>query len=305
MKQGTVVSIGTFDGVHLGHQAILREVRDQARNRSLSSLAYAFSLPPRWAMNGDDERLLLLPTSAKLRVLQTFVDVTYSAQFDAVRSMDPEEFVETVLIKELNARVIVEGETFRFARNRCGDLGTLISIGQQHGLDVISVPPIMIDSAAASSTRIRDAIRCGDIHSARSCLGRSPMLCGKVKQGDKLGKALGYPTANLDIDPHVLLPPDGIYLVHVYGNDILTDGLLYIGSRPTLDDDEMRCEVHLLESPSRPLHSEWLETHVLEKIRDDCAFASLSALRTQIEADVTEARRHLSDYPLREQRISS
>ena len=131
------------------------------------------------------------------------------------------------------------------------------------------------------------------------------MLCGTVAHGDQLGGELGYPTANLDIDPHVLLPPDGVYLVHVYGNDILTDGLLYIGSRPTLDNDKMRCEVHLLESPTHALHGEWLETHLLEKIRDDRTFTSLSALRTQIEADVCEARRCLLGYPLREQRISS
>lgn len=305
MKQGTVVSIGTFDGVHLGHQAILREVRNQAKSLSLLSLAYAFSVPPRWAMSGIDERILLLPTSTKLRVLQDFVDIPHPAQFAAVRSMDPEQFIEDILIGDLNARVIVEGETFRFARNRSGDLDTLISIGQKHGLDIISVPPVMVGNVAVSSTRIREAIQDGDIQAARSYLGRPPMLCGTVAPGDQLGGELGYPTANLNIDPHVLLPLDGLYLVHVFASSILTNGLLYVGPRPTLEDDEMRCEVHLLESPARSLQGEWLEVHLLERIRDDCSFASLSALRTQIEADVAKARRRIAAYPVREQRISS
>lgn len=305
MKHGTVVSIGTFDGVHLGHQAILQEVRDQAAGRSLSSLAYAFSLPPRWAMNENGEPFLLLPPATKHQILESFVDETCAADFHAVRAMDPREFVETVLIGELHARVIVEGEAFRFARNRSGDLDTLTALGQSHGLDVIRVPPVIIGNAAASSTRIRDAIRRGDISMARSCLGRSPVLCGYVKPGDQLGGELGYPTANLDLDPRILVPPDGIYLVDVHVADVGTRGLLYVGSRPTLDSSERRCEVHLLESPPHSLQGEWLETHLLEKIRDDRAFSSLRALSAQIEADVVEAKRRLTRYPLREQRISS
>jgi len=305
MKQGTVVSVGTFDGVHLGHQAILRELGRQARTHALPSLVYAFSVPPRWVMREDEDRYLLLPASMKLDLLRDSVDVVQPSSFETIRSMDPEEFVATVLIEQLNARLIVEGETFRFGQDRSGDLETLRSLGAQMGMDVINVPPVMVSNEAVSSTRIRKSILSGDFHTARLCLGRSPVLLGAVVRGDQLGGEIGYPTANLGIDPHVLLPCPGIFLVHAYGEDICSNGLLYIGSRPTLGSQDLRCEVHLLDFPERPLYSEVLEIHLLEKIRDDHAFPSLDALRSQIEADVALARQLLSGYPLSEKRICS
>ena len=305
MKQGTVVSIGTFDGVHLGHRAILRELRCQAKTHTLLSLVYAFSVPPRWVMRQDEDRYLLLPASVKLDLLRDSVDIVHPASFETIRSMDPEEFVATVLIEQLNARSIVEGETFRFGRDRSGDLSTLRSLGAQMRLDVISVPPVMVVDEAASSTRIRESVRAGDFHTARLCLGRSPVLLGTVVRGDQLGGELGYPTANLAIDPHVLLPHPGIFLVHAYGENIRADGLLYIGSRPTLGSRDLRCEVYLLDFPERPLYNELLEIHLLERIRDDRAFSSMDALRSQIEADIAFARQLLPGYPLSEKRISS
>ncbi len=305
MKHGTVVSVGTFDGVHLGHQAILHELRCQAKIHALPSLVYAFSVPPRWAIRRNEDRYLLLPASLKLDLLRDSVDIVHPVSFKTVCPMDPEEFVAAVLIEQLDARTIVEGETFRFGRDRSGDLGTLKSLGAQMGLDVISVPPVMVADEPASSTRIRESIRSGDFHTARLCLGRSPVLLGTVVRGDHLGGKLGYPTANLSIDPHVLLPHPGIFLVHAYGRDIRSSGLLYIGSRPTLGSRDLRCEAHLLDFPERPLYDEVLEIHLLEKIRDDRAFPSLDVLRSQIGSDIAFARRLLSGYPLSEKRISS
>lgn len=304
MKRGTVVSIGTFDGVHMGHQAILRELRRQSKTHALPSLVYAFSTPPRWVMRGDEDRYLLLSTSVKLRLLRDSVDIVHPASFQTVRSMDPEEFVETVLIEQLDARVIVEGETFQFGRDRSGDLGALRSIGAQRGLEIVSVPPVMVTDKAVSSTRIRESIHSGDFHTARLCLGRSPVLIGTVVRGDQLGGEIGYPTANLVFHPHILLPPPGIFLVHAYGEGICSNGLLYIGSRPTLGSQELRCEAHLLDFPERPLYEEVLEIHLLEKIREDRAFPSLDTLRSQIEADISCARQLLLSYPMKEERIS-
>jgi len=305
MKQGTVVSIGTFDGVHLGHQAILRELRRQAETHALPSLVYAFSVPPRWALRGDKERYLLLPTATKLALLDQSADRIHPATFESVQSMSPEDFIESVLIKQLQARVIVEGESFRFGRDRAGDLETLRSLGSQNGLDVVCVPPVIVGDEAASSTRIRNAVRAGDFQTARACLGRSPVLHGPVIQGDRLGSELGFPTANLAIDPHVLLPQPGIFLVHALGQSWTANGLLYIGSRPTLGQGEQRCEIHLLDFDNRPLYGEIMEIHLLATIRNDQAFASLDALQAQIARDVEFARANLPSYPLIEERISS
>jgi riboflavin kinase/FMN adenylyltransferase len=201
--------------------------------------------------------------------------------------------------------VVVEGETFRFGRNRSGDLRTLKEVGPQLGLEVVGLPPIMVDNAAVSSTRIRESIRAGDFPTARACLGRSPVLSGIVVPGDQLGGELGAPTANLAIDTHILLPRSGIILVHVYAGDILASGLLYIGRRPTLGHGESRCEVHILDFPHRSLYGERLEIHLLEKIRDDRAFQSLDALRAQIASDIAMARKLAPRYPMGEERIVS
>jgi riboflavin kinase/FMN adenylyltransferase len=256
-------------------------------------------------MQGNGDRYLLLPTSVKLNLLRKSVDIVHPAPFKAVRSMDPEEFVKTVLIEQLGARVIVEGETFQFGRDCSGDLKTLRSLGDQMGLDVVSVPPVMVDGTAISSTRIRESIRTGDFHTSRSCLGRPLMLLGTVVHGDQLGGKLGYPTANLAIDPHILLPHPGIFLAHAYGTGIRSTGLLYVGSRPTIGNGGLRCEVHLLDFPDRPLYDEVLEIHLLERIRDDRAFPSLDALRSQIKSDIATARQLSPDYSMRAERISS
>ncbi|MBE0636109.1 riboflavin biosynthesis protein RibF [Candidatus Bipolaricaulota bacterium] len=305
MKQGRIVTIGTFDGMHLGHQAILREVQAQAQAHGLPSLAYAFSVPPRWALHALDEQVLLLPTSAKHNLLKTFVDAIHPAMFESVRSMDPEEFVASILIKQLDACVVVEGETFRFGRDRCGDLDTLRSLGKRKGLHVVGVPSVLVENQVVSSTRIRQALRSGNIHETSTCLGRPPMLQGHVVQGDRLGEQLGFPTANLVVDPHILLPQAGIYLVHAIGTGILTAGLLYVGTHPAPSLHEHRCEVHLLDFPNCSLHGETLEVHILDRIRDDRAFPSTDALRSQIEQDVSTARQRLFNYPLNEERISS
>ena len=305
MEQGTVVSIGTFDGVHLGHQAILRELRQQAEARSLASLVYAFSVPPRWALKDGDERYLLLPTDRKLDLLGEAVDLVHPVTFESVRSMPPEAFIDEVLIKQLQARVIVEGESFRFGRGRSGNLRTLRSLGTQKGLDVVCVPPVMVGDAASSSTRIREAVSSGDFQTARACLGRSPILTAPVVHGDQLGRELGYPTANLDVGPHILLPQPGIFLVHAQGARVSASGLLYIGSRPTLGQGGLRCEVHLLDFTPRPLYGEVLEVHLLERLRGDRAFSSLETLQAQIETDVVTAYKRLSNYAATDKRISS
>ncbi|MFC2083022.1 riboflavin biosynthesis protein RibF [Candidatus Bipolaricaulota bacterium] len=305
MRQGTAVSIGTFDGVHVGHQAILRELELQADTYALQSLVYAFSVPPRWAMCGGMNRYLLLPTSLKLELLGRSVSIVHPASFEDVRSMSPAKFIEQVLIGELNARVIVEGEAFRFGRDRMGDLDTLRSLGTEMGLEVVSVPPIIEGDTTVSSTRIRESVRSGDFHTAGLCLGRPPLVLGRVVRGDQIGGTLGFPTANLEVDPHILLPRPGIYLIHAYGESIRAAGLLYIGSRPTLGGGCLRCEVHLLDFPERSLYGAVLEIHLLEEIREDRAFPSLDSLRSQIEMDVTSARRLLAGYPMKGERIGS
>ncbi len=305
MNCDAVVTIGTFDGVHAGHAAILDEVRRQADRHGIPAIAYAFRHPPRWAQRGHGERYLLLPVSVKMELLQRSVERVVIAPFDEVRGMSPASFVRRTLRERLHARIVVEGESFRFGRDRAGDVETLRSVGRGLDLDVVSVPPVSVEDQPVSSTRIRDALERADLSTARACLGRHPLLVGTVTRGDGVGTSLGFPTANLLLDPHVLLPPDGIYAVHAFGVGFRTGGLLYLGRRPTFDDPSHRCELFLFDVADCDLYGESIEVHLLERIRDDRAFPSLQALRSQIASDVRSARSLLPRHSPMGERFSS
>jgi len=305
MNRGAVVTIGTFDGVHAGHAVILEEVRRQSDRHGLPSIAYAFRHPPRWAQRGHGERYLLLPVSVKMGLLQQSVDRVVIASFDEVQGMSPASFVRLALKERLQARIVVEGESFRFGRDRSGDVAALRSIGRDLDLDVVSVPPVSVEDQPVSSTRIRDALERADLSTARACLGRPPLLVGTVMHGDGVGTSLGFPTANLRLDPHVLLPPDGIYAVHAFGAEFRTGGLLYLGRRPTFNDSGHRCELFLLDVADCDLYGRSIEVHLLERIRDDRAFSSLQALRAQIASDVQSAHSLLARHSPIGERFSS
>jgi len=296
MGNGTVVSIGTFDGVHKGHQAILTEVGRQAKARQLKSVAYAFEIPPRWTAEREPFRFLLLPRPLKTRFLKEYVDRVLSVSLSQVRDLSPETFANHILGNELNAAVVVVGTGFRFGRHREGDVERLREIGQRLGISVVSVLPIEEEGIPVSSTWIRRALRGGYIDQATRLLGRPPILLGEVSPGDHVGRTLGYPTANLVVEEQILLPAVGIYLTHVFYLGRQSEGLLYVGSRPTLGGGELRCEIHLLTNPDQDLYGELMEIQLLERLREDRTFPSLTGLRRQIERDIAEAKKRLPRY---------
>lgn len=298
MDRETAVSIGTFDGVHVGHVALLQELSAQARTRALTSLLLTFTLPPRAeTSDAPPHRHLLMPLPARLALLRRHVDHIQTATVESVRDLSPEGFTRAVLVGRLHARLVVEGASFRFGCGRSGDVGTLSRLGEELGFDVISLPSVFVDREPVSSTRIRLAVQQGDLRLAQRCLGRPFALFGPVVHGDQLGTSLGYPTANLAVDPLVLLPPNGVYAVHAWGKGPPADGLLYIGHRPTLGGHDLRCEVHLLDAPDGSLYDQLMEVHVLERVREDRAFSSLIELQAQIALDITAGRKILARHP--------
>jgi len=293
---GTVVCIGTFDGVHIGHQAILRRVRTEATERGLESIAYAFDAPPRWTRAGKPTRTLLLPRSIKRGLLEIHVDRAIPVSLAEVRNLQPEEFAETVLAEQLHAQLVVVGENFRFGRERAGNVETLRDLGTRLGFDSVTIAPVEAAGGPVSSTRIRQLLADGHVAEAAVLLGRPSILVGMVESGDRLGRSFGYPTANLEIDSHELMPSMGIYLIHAFCLGTRYDGLLYIGNRPTVGGSAMRCEVHLVAAGGPDLYGASMEVHLLEFIREDQAFDSPEALRSQIELDIIEARSRFPRY---------
>jgi riboflavin kinase/FMN adenylyltransferase len=297
-----VVSIGTFDGIHLGHQAILTEVRCQAERRRITSLAYAFGLPPRLQAEEGPGRNLLLPESVKVRTLLRMVDRVVRASFPDIRDLSPAEFAVEILGEQLHADSVVVGPSFRFGARRVGDPETLQSLGKRLGFSVTVVPPVLVGGHPVNSTRIRSLLYGGDVAGAAALLGRPPVLIGRVAFGDRVGRTLGYPTANLAVDPYVLLPRHGVYVVRAFLGDspdsASRSGVLYLGTRPTLrtEGGEPRCEVHLLTPPEGDLYGERIEVHLLERLRGDRSFACLEDLRLQIEQDTGRAGEILARF---------
>lgn len=298
MEQGHVITIGTFDGVHTGHRAILSMAWQRAQELNLDSTAYTFLRPPRSYAPDAPRRILLLPPQVKRRLLSRFVDRIVDAEFSEIRDLSPSDFFREILVAQLQARAIVVGEGFRFGRQREGTAAILRALGEEHGVAVHLVPPIFVDSEPASSTRIREHIRSGEIEPATHLLGRPPLLFGTVVEGDRLGRGMGFPTANLTVAPEVLLPSDGIYFVHAFVRGERFHGLLYVGRRPTFESDELRCEVHLLSEPEQALYGGTMELHLLGHLREDRAFDSAEALARQIAQDVDHAREWTVRFPL-------
>jgi riboflavin kinase/FMN adenylyltransferase len=293
----TVVTIGTFDGIHIGHQAILQRTGEIGQAEHAITVAYTFALPPRFAIESrGKKRYLLLPDQAKRKLLQQYVAKVEQTDFMAVQHLSAKQFVRQILQEELVTHTVVVGEHFRFGHKREGDVNMLQRIGKDAGIEVIVVPSICIHGTLVSSTHIRSLITVGEIEDACAFLGRPPLLIGKVSTGDHLGQKLGYPTANLVVDPSVLLPGDGIYLAHAFWSQGQGAGLVYIGTRPTLKKRALRCEIHLLSSPKEPLLEKVLELHLLKKLRDDHRFPSLEDLRLQIAKDIAQARTLLPAY---------
>ena len=299
--EGAVITVGTFDGLHQGHRAILQQLRTIAGEKGLPGIAYTFAFPPRHAI-GEPLRkspsppCLLLPQSAKRKLLAEYVDRVESADFAVLKQLSAEQFIHEVLLERFAARTIVVGESFRFGRDREGNASLLSRIGDEYGFNVVAVPMVIVDRAPVSSSRIRSLIQTGQVQQATPLLGRPPLLVGDVVAGDRLGRRLGYPTANLELDPTLLSPAEGIYLVHAFWKKKRSAGLLYLGTRPTLKTNVARCEVYLLSAPETELYGERMEVHLHQRLRDDQVFPSLEALRRQVDHDVARARSLLLSY---------
>ncbi|MCD6494467.1 riboflavin biosynthesis protein RibF [Candidatus Bipolaricaulota bacterium] len=295
----SAVAIGTFDGVHIGHQRILDRLNDVASKKSLQRIAYAFVFPPRLTVQAKT-RGLLLSEEAKLKLLIRHVDRVERVSFEDVSRISAESFIRDIIIAHLKAKVIVVGSNFRFGHDRTGDTFLLRKICNEESTATIVVPPVVIDGSPVSSTRIRQLISQGRVEDAAVLLGRHPILVGRVMHGDRLGRKIGFPTANLAIDERILLPSDGIYLAHAFWNGGWSPGLLYVGTRPTVHGTDRRIEVHLIaggdqfderdRAATRDLYGKIMEIHLVQKLRDDQHFATLKLLRQQIERDIECAR---------------
>lgn len=283
----TIVTLGTFDGVHLGHNAILDTICNIAKQENLESVLLTFFPHPRLIISNDSE-IKMLNTMAEKSILleQKGVQNFIIHPFDKLFSeLSPREFVEKVLIKQLNIQKIIIGYDHKFGKNRAADFNDLIAFGREFDFEVEEIPAKQVDEVSVSSTKIRNSLLEGKISLANAYLGYSYMLSGNVVKGNKLGRTIGFPTANIQIsENYKLIPKNGAYIVTAIVNNKTVFGMLNIGIKPTLGENLMSIEVHLLDF-SEDIYGQKMQVNVVERLRGEHKFESLEALKSQLEID--------------------
>ena len=288
---GAVVTLGNFDGVHLGHQAILRAAVDRAGTLGGQAVALTFEPHPLAVLAPERAPPIIQPPHDRLVLLRELgIDVTVVQRFThAFAALDPEAFVRDFLLRHVDVRHVVVGYNVNFGRDRAGSGETLRELGARCGFGVDVIGPVAVGVEQVSSTRLRELLGQGDMRGARRLLGRPYAMRGRVVVGDRRGRALGFPTANLHLRPGLLLPPDGVYAVAVEVDGTVRAGVLNIGVRPTFGGRRRTVEAHLLDFTG-DLYRRWLAVRVIERLRGEAAFRGPDALRAAIAADVARAR---------------
>lgn len=289
---GCVATLGNFDGVHLGHQAVLRQAADQARKFGLPLVVLIFEPLPRefFAPNAPVARLTRLRERAAFMAELGVVDVLLVLRFNtAFAQLTAETFVERVLVDALRARHIVIGDDFRFGQGREGDFALLEQLGRQFDFSVQAAATWTLDGERVSSTRIRSHLTERDVAGAARLLGRPFTLCGRVIHGDKRGRQLGFPTANVALHRR-LSPLRGVFAVTTTLTDgTVVNGVANVGTRPTVDGQDARLEVHCFDF-DRDIYGQMVRVAFCHPLRDEQKFSSLEALIAQINRDVVAAR---------------
>lgn len=293
-----VLTTGTFDGVHKGHQVILRRLNEVARKEGGESVLFTFHPHPRLVLHPGDTDLKLLNTQAEKQALleQAGLDhlliVPFSRTFSRMHALD---YVRDVLVDALRVHAVVIGYDHRFGRNREGDLALLKQLGEAYDFGVEEIPAQEIDHVKVSSTKIREALHVGDVQRAADLLGYTYMISGMVVKGDQRGRTIGYPTANIAPgDPNKLIPGNGVYAITATTRHGEHPGMMNIGVRPTVaGGGERTIEAHLFGF-DRDIYGEPITVHLRHRLRDEMRFPGLDALKQQLAADRDDALRLLA-----------
>jgi riboflavin kinase/FMN adenylyltransferase len=292
-----VVTSGTFDGVHVGHQQILKRVNEVAKANNGESVLITYWPHPRLVLYPDDTELRLLNTfEEKADLLREqgidhLLRIPFTKEFSQLTS---EQFIQKVLIQTINTKKLVIGYDHRFGNNREGRFDQLKANSVNYGFEVEEIPKQEVDHVGVSSTKIRTSLLQGEVDQANDLLGSEYSMVGRVVKGEKIGRIIGFPTANLEIEMrHKLIPADGAYAVKVVSNRTTYNGMLNIGYRPTVNGKVKSIEVHIFDF-ANDIYGENLKILFVKRIRAEQKFADIEALKTQLEIDKKESLKILN-----------
>jgi riboflavin kinase/FMN adenylyltransferase len=310
---GCVATIGNFDGIHLGHQAVLGQVAEKASELGVPSVVITFEPHPQEFFRPDSAPMRISGFREKMQTLRRYaVDHVLCLRFgQALADMQAQDFIRQVLVESLGVRSLVIGSDFRFGRRRQGDVALLQRESTQAGFQVLVMRAFEIGGERVSSTRVRAALRLGDLAAAEKLLGRYYRLSGRVVAGDRRGRQLGFPTANIHLSRRSFAhsgtrnaPVCGVFAVQVFGLEREPlPGMANIGVRPTVGGSECRLEVHILDF-AEDIYGCHVQVEFLSRLRDEVRFESLDALKQQIRRDEARTREFFERRMIEQRRLS-
>ena len=286
-KKSTIITIGTFDGVHLGHQKILKKLNIEAENNGLESSVLTFFPHPRTVLNPNSSLKLINTIEERISLfkkskIDNLIVHPFTKEFS---ELDSEDYVKNILVDQLKAKIVLIGYDHKFGKNRTADINNLKEYGIKYNFEVIEIKAEEINDIAISSTKIRNSIEEGDIQLTNSYLGYEFSFFGKVVKGNSIGKTLGFPTANIKIGTDLkLIPKNGVYLISTIINQKIIFGMMNIGIKPTTNENTKSIEVNLFDF-NQDLYDKNITIYIKQFLREEIKFNSLNELKLQIEKD--------------------
>ena len=286
-KKSTIITIGTFDGVHLGHQKILKKLNIEAENNGLESSVLTFFPHPRTVLNPNSSLKLINTIEERISLfkkskIDNLIVHPFTKEFS---ELDSEDYVKNILVDQLKAKIVLIGYDHKFGKNRTADINNLKEYGIKYNFEVIEIKAEEINDIAISSTKIRNSIEEGNIQLSNSYLGYEFSFFGKVVKGNGIGKTLGFPTANIKIESDLkLIPKNGVYLISTIINKKIIFGMMNIGIKPTTNKNTKSIEVNLFDF-NQDLYDTNITIYIKQFLREEIKFNSLNELKLQIEKD--------------------
>ena len=292
--QGTAVTIGNFDGLHKGHKKLISTLAKEAQERGLLSVVYTFRKHPLSVLKGKGTITLLTDLREKTEQIKALgADILYLSDFVAVQELSPRVFAEEILVQKLGVRLVIIGENNRFGKHSEGDSRLMQKLGEEYGFEVFVIPTVEVNGLACSSSTIRTLLKKGEVRVAKELLGRAYTVSGEVISGKRLGRTIGFPTANMVAPPDKVLPAYGVYATEVTVEDKRYKAITNVGETSFDKKRIERIETHLLDFGG-DLYGKQITVHFLSKLRNFIPFRSVEELEKQLMED-REARRNMKE----------
>ena len=292
----TSVALGNFDGVHLGHQAIIKEAVSTARKKTSQGIpekaaVFTFSTHPKNLIPGAKHVENIIYSDEKRDLIESLgVDYYIDIEFNEdIMTMEPADYVRDLLLEKFHAKDVFCGFNYRFGYKAAGNTETLRRLGEEYGFRLHEMPPVMVDGEVVSSTLIRELIRSGDIDECDRFLGRNYTIGGEVVVGNKLGKSIGFPTSNIMIDETMVTPPNGVYITYLVYNGVRYPSITNVGVKPTVGAFRKNIETHVFNF-DKELYGKFIKIEFIRMTRPEAKFASIEDLKAQIAKDCHDAR---------------